>query len=97
MLSGDDVPLDVNNPEHPAVISVVNNPKYDASFSPVIATIIHTIVKQMSVRHRESSFLMLEEAASAAQRGAAVVGEIRGHGRRRGRCRCRTTRHRERR
>ena len=64
MLSGDDVPLDVNNPEHPAVISVVNNPKYDASFSPVIATIIHTIVKQMSVRHRESSFLMLEEAST---------------------------------
>jgi len=44
------------------VESVVNNPKYDASFSPVIATIIHTIVKQMSVRHRQSSFLMLEEA-----------------------------------
>jgi type IV secretory pathway TraG/TraD family ATPase VirD4 len=64
VLSGDDVPLDVNNPEHPAVISVVNNPKYDASFSPVIATIIHTIVKQMSVRHRESSFLMLEEAST---------------------------------
>ncbi|WP_443089635.1 type IV secretory system conjugative DNA transfer family protein [Zunongwangia sp. HGR-M22] len=62
VLSGDDVPLDVNNPEHPAVVSIVNNPKYDASFSPVIATIIHTMVKQMSVRNRESSFIMLEEA-----------------------------------
>ena len=62
VLSKDEVPLDINNPEHPAVVSVVNNPKYDASFSPVIATIIHTIVKQMSVRHRQSSFLMLEEA-----------------------------------
>ena len=62
VLSKDEVPLDINNPEHPSVVSVVNNPKYDASFSPVIATIIHTIVKQMSVRHRQSSFLMLEEA-----------------------------------
>ena len=61
-LSADEVPLNINNPENPAVVSVVNNPKFETSYSPVIATIIHTIVKQMSVRNCMPSFLLMEEA-----------------------------------
>ncbi|WP_405198869.1 type IV secretory system conjugative DNA transfer family protein [Christiangramia sp. LLG6405-1] len=61
-LSADDVPLNINNPENPAVISVVNNPKFESSYSPVIAAIIHTITKQMSVRNSNPSFLLMEEA-----------------------------------
>lgn len=61
-LSADEVPLNINSPENPAVIAVVNNPKFETSYSPVIATIIHTIVKQMSVRNCMSSFLLMEEA-----------------------------------
>lgn len=49
-LSRDEVPLDINNPKNPAVISIVNNPKNETAYSPVIAVIIHTITKQMSVR-----------------------------------------------
>jgi len=63
-LSSDDIPLDINNPENPSVISVVNNPKKDASLSPVIATILHTITKQMSERNKLPSFLLLEEAST---------------------------------
>lgn len=62
VLSKDEVPLDINNPENPAVISLVNNPKYDSAYSPVIAMVMHTVVKQMSLRDRESSFLLMEEA-----------------------------------
>lgn len=61
-LSADEVPLNINNPENPCVISIVNNPKFDTSYSPVIATIIHTITKQMSVRDSKPSFLLMEEA-----------------------------------
>lgn len=61
-LSADEVPLNINHIDNPAVISVVNNPKFDTSYSPVIATIIHTITKQMSVRNSNPSFLMMEEA-----------------------------------
>lgn len=61
-LSADEVPLDINNPKNPAVVSIVNNPKFETAYSPVIATIIHTITKQMSIRHKESSFLLIEEA-----------------------------------
>ncbi len=61
-LSADEVPLNINDEENPAVISVVNNPKFETSYSPVIATIIHTITKQMSVRNSKPSFLLMEEA-----------------------------------
>ena len=61
-LSLDEVPLNINSEENPAVISVVNNPKFETSYSPVIATIIHTITKQMSVRISNPSFLLMEEA-----------------------------------
>jgi len=61
-LSADDVPLDINSQEKPGVISVVNNPKFETAYSPIIATIIHTIIKQMSVRNQGPSFLLMEEA-----------------------------------
>lgn len=62
VLSADEVPLDINNPCNPAIISIVNNPKFEMAYSPVIATVIHTITKQMSVRKQSSSFILLEEA-----------------------------------
>ncbi len=61
-LSADEVPLNINSTENPCVISIVNNPKFETSYSPVIATIIHTITKQMSVRNSKPSFLLMEEA-----------------------------------
>jgi len=61
-LSADEVPLNINSEGNPAVVSVVNNPKYETAYSPIIATVIHTITKQMSVRHSLPSFLLMEEA-----------------------------------
>lgn len=61
-LSADEVPLDINSPGKSAIVSVVNNPKFETAYSPIVATIIHTIVKQISVRNRLSSFLLMEEA-----------------------------------
>ena len=62
VLAADEIPLNINHPENPAVISLVNNPKFETAYSPVIATIMHTIIKQMSVRNSNSSFLLMEEA-----------------------------------
>lgn len=61
-LSADEVALNINDPDNPCVISIVNNPKYETSYSPVIATVIHTVTKQMSVRNKRPSFLLMEEA-----------------------------------
>ncbi len=63
-LSADEVPLDINHPKNPSVISLVNHPKKETSLSPVIATIIHTISKQMSERNRLTSFFLIEEAST---------------------------------
>ena len=62
VLSKDEVPLDINNKKNKAVISIVNNPQYESAYSPIVAAIIHTVTKQMSVRNRESSFILMEEA-----------------------------------
>lgn len=64
VLSADEVPLNANHNDTPSIISVVNNPKKETSLSPVIATVIHSITKQMSERNRLSSFLLMEEAAT---------------------------------
>ncbi len=64
VLSKDEIPLDINTEKHPSIICLVNNPQKDASLSPVIATIIHTISKQMSQRNRKPSFMLLEEAST---------------------------------
>lgn len=61
-LSADEIPLALNAPQTPSVVCVVNNPRFETSYSPAIATVIHTITKQMSQRRREPSFLLLEEA-----------------------------------
>lgn len=62
VMSKDEVPLNINNNKNPAVISVVNHPKYDSSFSPIIAAVLHTVIKEMSVRQQNTSFLLMEEA-----------------------------------
>lgn len=62
VLSADEVPLEINAREKPTVLSVVNNPKFEIAYSPIIATVIHTITKQMSVHNARSSFLLMEEA-----------------------------------
>ena len=64
VLSADEVPLNINRRERPTIVSVVNNPKYETAYSPLIATIIHTLTKQMAVRKARPSFLLMEEAAT---------------------------------
>ncbi|MDX1718571.1 MAG: type IV secretion system DNA-binding domain-containing protein [Salegentibacter mishustinae] len=61
-LSAHDIALDLNNPQNPAVVTIVNNPKNESAYSPVIAMIMHTVIKQMSVRDRKSAFILMEEA-----------------------------------
>src|SRR5690554_1776091 len=61
-LSADEVDLDINHPDHPSIISIVNHPRYEIAYSPIIATLIHTIIKQMTLRDRHHAFLLLEEA-----------------------------------
>lgn len=62
VLSKDEVPLNINSNENRAIISLINNPKYESVYSPVIAMIMHTVIQQMSVRKQQASFVLMEEA-----------------------------------
>ena len=73
VLSGDDVSLDVNNPENNVVITILNEPKADSFLTPIIATIIHTATKQMMVRDRKQSFILLDEAPTIKLRNMAKI------------------------
>jgi type IV secretory pathway TraG/TraD family ATPase VirD4 len=73
VLSGDDVFLDVNNPENNSVITILNEPKADSFLTPIIATIIHTATKQMMVRGRKQSFVLLDEAPTIKLRNMAKI------------------------
>ncbi len=64
VLSANEAPLGINSQEHPTVVSIVNNPKYETAYSPLIATIIHTITKQMAIKNNQPSFLLMEEAST---------------------------------
>jgi type IV secretory pathway TraG/TraD family ATPase VirD4 len=73
VLSGDDISLDVNSQENDSVITILNEPKADSFLSPIIATIIHTATKQMMVRDRKQSFLLLDEAPTIKLRNMAKL------------------------
>lgn len=62
VLSGNEISFDINSEKNRIVISVINEPKSSRFLSPINATIIHAITKQMMVRERKPSFLLLDEA-----------------------------------
>ena len=62
VLGANEIPLDINADENRSVISVINEPKTSKFLSPINATIIHAITKQMMVQKRKPSFLLLDEA-----------------------------------
>lgn len=72
-LSGDTIDLDVNNETNDTVLSVVSEPKNDLFLTPIIATIIHTATKQMMVRDRKHSFLLLDEAPTIKLQNMAKI------------------------
>lgn len=73
VLSGNDVNLDVNDPEVDTVITLLNEPKADSFLTPILACIIHTTTKQMMVRHRKQSFVLLDEAPTIKLRNMAKL------------------------
>lgn len=73
VLSGNDVNLDVNDKEVNSVITLLNEPKADSFLTPILACIIHTTTKQMMVRHRKQSFVLLDEAPTIKLRNMAKL------------------------
>ncbi|GAB3716573.1 hypothetical protein GCM10027592_57960 [Spirosoma flavus] len=62
VMSGDEVPFDLNNPEKPSFLVVGNDADLPATYSPLISLIIATATKRMNKPDREPSIIILDEA-----------------------------------
>ena len=62
VLSGDDVPFDLNSPEKPAILTVGNDPTLTATFSPLISLIVSAAIKRMNKPGQRPSVVILDEA-----------------------------------
>lgn len=72
-LTGNDIDLNLNSKENQTVLSIMNDPKSEEVITPFLATIIHTITKQMMVRHQEPAFILLDEAPTIKLRNMARI------------------------
>lgn len=76
VLSGNQINLNVNNPENNIVISALNQPKNDTFISPLISAIMQTTTKQMMQRGMKQSFILLDEAPTIRLLNMARISAI---------------------
>ena len=56
------IPLNINHKENSAVLCLVNIPKYDVVYSPILSIVTQAIISSMSERNQEPSYILLDEA-----------------------------------
>ena len=64
VLQRNSFPLELNDPQKPIMLNVINSPKYDAVYSPFYSMCIAMIINQMSERERWHSMLLMDEGAT---------------------------------
>jgi len=64
VMSANDVDLDINNPDNPTFLSIVNDPRLERINAPFISVIISTAINNMQVRNRPAGFLLFDEGTT---------------------------------
>ena len=64
VMSANDVDLDINNPDNPTLLSIVNDPRLERINAPFISVIISTAINSMQIRNRPASFLLFDEGTT---------------------------------
>jgi len=64
VMSANDVDLDINNPNNPTFLSIVNDPRLERINAPFISVIISTAINNMQIRNRPASFLLFDEGTT---------------------------------
>lgn len=62
VFSGNDFDLNINDDDNRLIVSVLNDPSREESVTPLVASTIHTITKEMMQRNKKQSFLLIDEA-----------------------------------
>ena len=61
VLSGNDFTLDINNPEHPKIVCVGNNPEKQAIYGAVLSLYISRLVKIVNKKDKQKCALIFDE------------------------------------
>lgn len=61
VLSGNDCSLDINNPAHPKVMCIGNNPQKIMTYGAVISLYVNRILKIINQKHKAKCALILDE------------------------------------
>ncbi len=61
ILSGDDVALDINNPAHPALLFLANNPQTQKSYGAIFGLLASTITRIINKKHQVPLSLIIDE------------------------------------
>jgi type IV secretory pathway TraG/TraD family ATPase VirD4 len=64
VLSKSDFDLGVNDPNNLSIVGLVNKPKYDSVYLPILATVARIMMDQCAVRGRDYSLWLLDEAST---------------------------------
>jgi type IV secretory pathway TraG/TraD family ATPase VirD4 len=61
VLSGNDFTLDINNPEHPKIVCVGNNPEKQQTYGAVLSLYVSRLVRQVNKKNRLKCSLIFDE------------------------------------
>jgi hypothetical protein len=69
VLSGDDLTMTLNDPEHPKVVCIANNPQVSNIYSAVISLYLNNLQKLLKEQEEQPCSIMLEEFANISWAG----------------------------
>lgn len=61
ILSGDDFKLDINNPEHPKVLCLGNNPQKILTYGAVLSLYVNRLLKIINKKNKQKCMLVFDE------------------------------------
>ena len=64
VMSKDEIDLDINNPDHPTILGLINVPQYDAVYLPVIALTSRLVMNKISQRNRRPTVIIFDEGSA---------------------------------
>ncbi|GEP93284.1 conjugal transfer protein TraG [Chitinophaga terrae (ex Kim and Jung 2007)] len=64
VLTGDDFSLDINDPEHPKIVCVANNPEKSLTYGAVISLYVFRLLRVMLKKDRLKSSIIIDELPS---------------------------------
>ncbi len=73
IMSANEVDLDVNNPDNPTFLSIVNSPLLARTNAPFISVIFASAINSMQVRNRPASFLLMDEGTTFTLDGISQI------------------------